>query len=139
MNVKPSSMPTVAAGLAVVVLLVGVVLWFMPSSGDEASTAGKAAVAVKVDKAVAAKGEKLAQSNGCTSCHSIDGSAGAGPSWAGLWGTKGVTLGKTVDTAYVVAILKTPPPVMSNFQGKFSPEESEEIAEYIKSLANAKK
>jgi cytochrome c oxidase subunit 2 len=138
MNVKPSSMPTVAAGLAVAVLIVGVVLWFMPSSGNDAATAGGTAKAVKVDKALAAKGEKLSQSNGCTSCHSIDGSAGAGPSWAGLWGTKGVTLGKPVDTAYVVAILKTPPPVMSNFQGKFSPAESEEIAEYIKSLANAK-
>ena len=31
-------------------------------------------------------GKTLAESNGCTSCHTIDGGAGAGPTWAGMWG-----------------------------------------------------
>lgn len=34
-------------------------------------------------------GEKLYTSNGCNACHSVDGSAAPGPTWAGLWGRAG--------------------------------------------------
>ncbi|WGG48211.1 cytochrome c oxidase subunit II [Rugamonas sp. DEMB1] len=33
----------------------------------------------------AAQGRLLAQARGCVACHSVDGSAGAGPSWKGLY------------------------------------------------------
>ena len=33
-----------------------------------------------------ARGQALAQSKGCVACHSIDGSAGVGPTWKGLLG-----------------------------------------------------
>lgn len=137
MNVKPSSMPMVAAGLAVLVLLVGVSLWTSPWKEDTtgAATAGGTKTAVKVDEALSNEGKTLAESNGCTSCHTIDGGSGAGPTWAGLWGAQGATLGKTVDTAYVVSILKTPPAAMASYQGKFNDADGKAVAEYIKSLA----
>jgi cytochrome c oxidase subunit 2 len=33
-------------------------------------------------------GESLARRNGCISCHTITGAAGAGPTWLGLFGKK---------------------------------------------------
>lgn len=137
MNVKPSSMSTVAIGLAIVVLLLGVTLWTSPWKEDTTGAAkgGGAAVAVKVDKALSDKGKSLAGSNGCTSCHTIDGGSGAGPTWAGLWGAQGQTLGKEVDTAYIVSIVTKPPAAMASYQGKFTDADGEAVAEYIKSLA----
>ena len=35
---------------------------------------------------LAALGRTLAQDKGCTGCHSVDGSAGVGPTWKGLFG-----------------------------------------------------
>lgn len=137
MNVKPSSMPLVAIGLAVVVAIAGVSLWTSPWEEKPAAPAAGAAtgaVAVKYDEKLAATGKTLAESNGCTSCHTIDGGSGAGPTWAGLWGAKGARGGK-VDTAYIVDILANPPAAMSSYKGKFSEAESKEIAEFLKSLA----
>lgn len=33
----------------------------------------------------AARGEQIATSNGCASCHSVDGSDGVAPTWKGLY------------------------------------------------------
>jgi len=44
------------------------------------------AAAVPHDTDLARQGRLLAQARGCLSCHSVDGSAGAGPSWKGLFG-----------------------------------------------------
>ncbi|MBI4675906.1 MAG: cytochrome c oxidase subunit II [Chloroflexi bacterium] len=50
------------------------------------------------------RGELLAKSQGCTACHSTDGSPGVGPTWKGLFGEQ-ETLADgtvvTVDEAYV--------------------------------------
>lgn len=137
MNLKPSSMPMVAAGLAVLVLLVGVSLWTGPWEEDTtgAAGAGGTATAVKVNEELSEKGKTIAASNGCTSCHTTDGGSGAGPTWAGLWGAKGQAFGGTVDEAYVVKVLKTPPAAMASFQGKFNDADGKAVAEYIKSLA----
>lgn len=35
-----------------------------------------------------ARGRDLAESNGCTSCHRIDGDDGVGPAWGGLAGSE---------------------------------------------------
>ena len=54
---------------------------------------------IKIDQASADAGEKLFQSYGCIACHSTDGSAGHGPSLAGLAGGDR----KLVDDSSVVA------------------------------------
>ncbi len=51
-----------------------------------------------------ARGEKAANDFGCIACHSLDGSAGAGPTWLGIFGREemlddGTTV--TVDEAYI--------------------------------------
>jgi cytochrome c oxidase subunit 2 len=38
------------------------------------------------DAGTVEKGRALAQSKGCTGCHSIDGNPGVGPTWKGLYG-----------------------------------------------------
>lgn len=49
-------------------------------------------------------GQKVAESNGCLSCHSVDGAPGVGPTWKGLFGKEetladGTTV--SVDEAYL--------------------------------------
>jgi cytochrome c oxidase subunit 2 len=90
-----------------------------------------------------AKGEALVGNNGCAACHSINGSAGVGPTWFGLAGSQ-VPLegGKTVtaDDAYLTESIKSPQaklvkgfgPVMPQFQ--FTDEEIANIVAYIKTL-----
>jgi cytochrome c2 len=59
----------------------------------------------------AAKGKSLYTSLGCTSCHSLDGSSGIGPTFKGLYGSKvKLTNGKTVtaDDAYLLASIEDP-------------------------------
>ena len=137
MSIKRNSMSMVALVLAALVVIGGVALWTSPWKAEEVKTTAKTGddVHVKVDAKLAAQGKTLADSNGCTSCHTIDGGAGAGPTWAGLWGSNGKVTGKPVDEAYVAAILTTPPAAMTSFKGKFDEQQQAEIAEYIKSLA----
>ncbi len=132
MNSNSVNMKSVAGYLAIGLAVVVGLLWFSPwDTGSETKSGGGAPV--EFDKALASQGEKVATSNGCTGCHSIDGGGGAGPTWQGLWGSTGKQ-GGTVDEAYVVKIMKTPPPAMASFQGKINEEDSKAIAEYIKSL-----
>lgn len=60
---------------------------------------------------LAAMGQELATTNGCTGCHSIDGSAVVGPTWQGLYGAE-ITLsdGSTVtaDDAYIAESIRDP-------------------------------
>jgi cytochrome c oxidase subunit 2 len=56
-------------------------------------------------------GQKLATENACLGCHSIDGTALAGPTWLGVYGseetlTDGTTV--TVDDAYLIDSIKNP-------------------------------
>lgn len=87
-------------------------------------------------------GEKLAMQS-CLSCHSIDGSKSAGPSWKGLYGSeKKLTNGQTVkvDDEYIKESITNPgakvpegyspmPPV-----AKFDEKQLKSITEYIKTL-----
>ncbi|MCY1352738.1 cytochrome c oxidase subunit II [compost metagenome] len=52
-----------------------------PPAAMAAATPGAAGDAGMVEK-----GRALAQSKGCTACHSIDGNPGVGPTWKGLYG-----------------------------------------------------
>jgi cytochrome c oxidase subunit II len=54
--------------------------------------------------ALVAQGSSLYHSLGCSSCHSLDGTAGIGPTWKGLAGSSvQLTRGQTVtaDDAYL--------------------------------------
>jgi mono/diheme cytochrome c family protein len=92
-------------------------------------------------------GKSLSARNGCTACHSDDGSARIGPTWKGLFGKRnaladGTTV--TVDEAYLrEAILDPNASVVSGytrdimptyFRQKISDDQIEAIIEYIKSL-----
>lgn len=57
------------------------------------------------------RGYELVTTNRCTSCHTIDGGAGAGPTWKGLAGSeRTLSDGSTVvaDTAYLTRAIVDP-------------------------------
>ena len=57
------------------------------------------------------RGQQLYENLGCKACHSLDGSAGVGPSWKGLFGSE-VELNDgtkvTADEAYIIESIKNP-------------------------------
>src|SRR5512145_1991272 len=58
-----------------------------------------------------ARGKAVAETNGCTGCHSVDGSPLVGPSFKGMWGkTEPLESGKqvVVDARYFVRSVKDP-------------------------------
>lgn len=138
-----SRMGWIAGGLAIVIAVVFGGLYLLPDSTDTPS-ADEVAQPVAFDQALAGKGEELTASNGCTSCHSIDGSDGVGPSWKGIYNTQvDIGTGKVkVDAAYIKTSIVDPNaevssgygPSMPSYDGKLSDDEIEAIVEYIKSL-----
>lgn len=93
-------------------------------------------------------GELLHKSKGCVSCHSIDGSAGTGPSWKGIWGeTHQFSNGAApalVDENYVRESVLEPaakvrqgfPNQMQSYQGQLSDRELLALITFIKSLSS---
>lgn len=90
-------------------------------------------------------GEKLFASNGCTGCHSVDGSAMVGPTLKGKYGAKETLEGGAtvdIDDNYIRESIMVPaakivagfPPAMPAFQGRLSDEEINNLIAYIKSL-----
>ena len=86
-------------------------------------------------------GRKLAQTRGCLGCHSIDGSAGVGPTWLGLFGkTETLTDGSTVvvDEEYLKeSILNPAAKVVQGFApimppGSFTDEELDALIIYTR-------
>lgn len=91
------------------------------------------------------QGELAAAQLGCLRCHSLDGSAHLGPTWAGLYGSivplaqGGQTL---VDEAFITESMMDPmvklhagfPPLMPSYHGLVKPAETAAIIELIKSL-----
>lgn len=133
MNSETVNMKAVAGYLAIGLAVVVALLWTSPWDSGESATTGGTAVAVKVNKALATEGEQVSTSNGCTSCHTLDGNAGAGPTWKGMFGSTGKR-GGTIDEKYIVAIMAKPPAAMASFQGKITPAQAKALSEYIKSL-----
>jgi cytochrome c oxidase subunit 2 len=91
-----------------------------------------------------ARGQALAQSRGCVACHSVDGSAGVGPTWKGLFGkTETLADGSTarVDEAFLKGEIREPqtrlvkgfPPVMPKLD--LSDEDVAALVDYIRSKA----
>jgi cytochrome c oxidase subunit 2 len=92
------------------------------------------------------RGQKWATTFGCAACHSVDGKAGVGPTWKGLYGsTVTFTDGSstTADDAYLQESIRNPaakivqgftnimPP---NIAEKMTDAQVQDVIEYIKSL-----
>jgi cytochrome c oxidase subunit 2 len=81
----------------------------MPASAAPAAT-GPAGTAGGKD-ALLAQGKALSQSKGCVACHTVDGSAGVGPTWKALYGkTETMADGSTavVDEKYLHDFIRNP-------------------------------
>jgi cytochrome c oxidase subunit 2 len=96
---------------------------------------------------LAQRGAQLAQQNGCTGCHSIDGTEAIGPTWQGLYGHEveladGSTV--TADDAYIMESIRNPSAkvvngfpdgVMPVFSpGQLSDDDIAAIVAYIQTL-----
>ncbi|HEY6173514.1 MAG TPA: c-type cytochrome [Kofleriaceae bacterium] len=94
---------------------------------------------------LAERGHQIAAERGCLRCHTTDGSAYIGPSWANSFGRmRHTTDGRDVliDEAYLTESMMDPraviaagfAPVMPSYQGALTPAEASAIVEYIRSL-----
>lgn len=89
-------------------------------------------------------GLAIAQARGCVACHTLDGSAGVGPTWKDLYGkTETMSDGTTalVDDAFLRGFIRDPkarsikgfPPIMPRIE--VSDAELESLVSYIRSLS----
>jgi cytochrome c oxidase subunit II len=94
---------------------------------------------------LAERGAKVHQGK-CIACHSVTGTAGAGPTWKGLWGQKAHAIEGgvvDVDENYITESILNPNAkiakgypkgVMPAFQGAIKDEEIAAVIEYMKTL-----
>ncbi len=91
------------------------------------------------------EGQRAAAEHGCLRCHTTDGSAHIGPTWAGLYGSIVPLAGEAqtvADEAYITQSMMDPTAkihrgyvaVMPSFLGRIRPAETAAIVEFIKSL-----
>jgi cytochrome c oxidase subunit 2 len=98
-----------------------------------------------MDKPPAELGKLLYEQQGCSTCHSTDGSPRVGPTFKGIFGkaesfTDGSSL--TIDENYLrqsilepnAKIVKGYSPAMPTYQGKLNDRELNGLVEYIKTL-----
>ena len=91
-----------------------------------------------------ARGEALVSQNACNACHTVDGSAGVGPTWKGLYGSQAELAGGTTvtaDDAYITeSILEPQAKIVSGFETvqmpafQFSDAQIADIIAYMKTL-----
>jgi len=89
-------------------------------------------------------GQLLVAANGCAACHSINGAAGIGPTWLGLFGRQEIlTDGSVVvaDDAYIHESIKAPQAkIVAGFENQLMPtygftdEQIVNIIAYLKTL-----
>ena len=90
-------------------------------------------------------GQKLAETNGCLACHSLDGTTGVGPTWKGLFGKEETLADGTtviVDEAFLresisnpnATIIKGFAPIMPPLE--LSEEDMAALIAYLKSISN---
>lgn len=103
-----------------------------------------ASAGISTGNDLADQGKDIAQSRGCLGCHSIDGSAGVGPSWQGLYGkTETLEGGDTVlvDAAYLKTSIGDPnAAIVDSYAPSMPPydltdEELDALIAYIRSLS----
>jgi cytochrome c oxidase subunit II len=90
------------------------------------------------------RGQALAAANGCIACHSVNGAAGIGPTWLGLFGrqerlTDGSTV--TADEAYIHESIRAPQAkIVAGYENQLMPaynftdEQIADLIAYIKTL-----
>lgn len=127
--------------------MIGQVIVMEPRDYQTWLTGGSAAVGPPSPESMAAQGEQLFLSQGCSGCHRMDGS-GIGPSLVGLFGEP-VPLQEggfvTADETYIRESIYFPnakivagyPAVMPAYEGQISEEEMLLLVAYLKSLAEA--
>ncbi|ADO74536.1 cytochrome c oxidase subunit II [Stigmatella aurantiaca] len=97
---------------------------------------------------MAEQGEKLAGTQGCLKCHTVDGAPHVGPTFLGMYDRQEkLADGQTirVDEAYITQSMMDPGAhlvagyqnVMPTYQGKLQGPETAAIVEYIKTLRTA--
>lgn len=112
---------------------------------DEFDTWLEAGDTVDENVPPAERGEALVSRNGCNACHSVDGTSGIGPSFAGLWNSdRALQNGETVtaDENYIresilesnAKVVEGYDPVMPSYQGIINDRQIDDIIEYIKTL-----
>jgi cytochrome c oxidase subunit 2 len=103
------------------------------------------AALAELNAAPAEAGQRLYGSRGCAQCHSVDGKAGTGPSFKGIFDTQQpLTTGTSVlaDENYIRESILEPQakvvagfsPVMPTYAGRLSDREIVALIEYIKTL-----
>ena len=103
------------------------------------------ALALEASDTPEGRGEILVANNGCAACHSIDGSAGIGPTWLGLAGSQAeLSDGTTVlaDDAYLAESIKDPQAkIVAGFENvqmiafpNLTDEQIADIVAYIRTL-----
>lgn len=113
------------------------------------STAAPSAGPVPVSAALVARGKTLYSANGCSACHSLNGTPGAGPSLDGAAGRKvELTNGQTVtaDDAYLQRAIADPDaqvvkgyrsgimtPAIASFSLAGKPDDIRALVAFIKS------
>ena len=111
-----------------------------PTFAHAAASSGKPADPLSM------QGRLLAQARGCVACHSMDGSAGVGPTWKGLYGkTETLQDGTTVvvDDAYLKeSILNPNAKIVRGYQAimppqGFNEQELAALIAYIKGGADS--
>jgi cytochrome c oxidase subunit 2 len=90
-------------------------------------------------------GKLLYERQGCSTCHTVDGTPKIGPTWKGVFGTEHALADGSkvvVDENYIKESIIDPNakvvqgfvPSMPTYQGKLSPKQLDGIIAYIKSL-----
>lgn len=91
------------------------------------------------------RGEKRYRVLGCVQCHSIDGSAGNGPTWKGIWEREAQITGQgtqVTDADYIRESIIYPNrkivegygAIMPSYKGKVSERDIDDIIAYMKTL-----
>ena len=109
--------------------------------------AEQAAIAAEQQKTPEGQGQSLTVKNGCTGCHSVDGSPGIGPTWFGIYGADvELSDGRTVvvDDAFITESILDPnakivhgfpsPSPMPIYATVLTQEDINNIIAYIKTL-----
>lgn len=101
-------------------------------------------IAIKLAATPEGAGQLLVANNGCAACHSIDGAAGIGPTWFGLFDSEEeLSDGSVVhvDDAYLIESIKAPQAkIVAGFETQLMPtygftdEEVNNIVAYLKTL-----
>lgn len=92
------------------------------------------------------RGAAIAEANGCTSCHTADGSRAEGPTWKDLAGSeRELESGETVvaDDAYLERSILAPreqlvagyPPIMPVYENQLDDAELADLLAYLRDLS----